>query len=252
MCTTFANSAPLPLVFADSLFANNPSMKADMTACISFYLLVWSPVFWTLGPMLLQSAQERLELVDVELDGSKNKETATNVPERRKLSGKFIISKILSPPVIGSILGVVVGTSSTLQAVFLQSDSIAEPVYGAAQTFASAYLPATILVLAGSMVTVESSNADGNERPAELFDDAGKPMPMASPNGNRQLSWRAILCIAAARFIVSPIITGTLLHFASTRTDLLGPPESRTTAVLVSLLSTLFVFADIVLQSLCV
>jgi predicted permease len=85
MCTTFANSAPLPLVFADSLFANNWLMKADVIACISFYILLWSPISWKVGPRMLETetqlAREAPPLdrdrysrnVEYELDGSKNK-----------------------------------------------------------------------------------------------------------------------------------------------------------------------------------
>jgi predicted permease len=243
MCTTFANSAPLPLVFADSLFADSLSMQADITACISFYLLVWSPVFWTVGPLILQSAPERRELEDVELDelegseGSKNyKETANvsnSVPEgRQHCTTEQIVRKILAPPVIGSIMGVVVGTSPMLQALFLQSDGLGAPMYGAAKTFASAYLPATILILAGSMGAAGNSNDDRNERPAELFGDAGKRKPMSPDGTSRRLSWRAVFCIAVARFVINPILTGVILNVLSTRTNLLGLPDSRTSAVL--------------------
>ena len=43
MCTTFGNSGPLPLIFADALFTG--TVKSDVTACVSFYLLMWSPSF---------------------------------------------------------------------------------------------------------------------------------------------------------------------------------------------------------------
>jgi predicted permease len=253
MCTTFANSAPLPLVFADSLFANNLNMKADVIACISFYLLLWSPIFWTVGPRMLETKSD----LEYELDGSKNKgDTAYvnngSIPESPSrwycsaASVEHMVRKILlTPPVIGSILGVVVGMSPLLQALFLQSDGLAAPVYGAAQTFASAYLPATILVLAGSMVApvveTSSSNADNIDGNEPFDDDAGRrnPMPQAvSPPDNngtsssRQLSWRAISCIAVARFVINPLLTSTILHMVTTRTNLLGPTDSRTCAVL--------------------
>jgi predicted permease len=264
MCTTFANSAPLPLVFADSLFADNLPMKADVIACISFYLLLWSPIFWTVGPRMLEtkSAPDR-ELADVEyeLDGSKNKGDSTSsasIPEspsrhRQHLTASSVeqmVRKILlTPPVIGSIMGVVVGTSPILQALCLRSDGLAAPVYGAAQTFASAYLPATILVLAGSMVAPADkgkaeNEGNGLDRSTERLDDndddddsTRKPMPSVSTpetgsSGSRQLSWRAISCIAVARFVINPILTSTILNVVSTRTKLLGPTDSRTCAVL--------------------
>ena len=48
MSVTFANSAPLPLVLASSLF-DDVQLQGDATACISFYLLVLSPIFYSLG-----------------------------------------------------------------------------------------------------------------------------------------------------------------------------------------------------------
>ena len=51
MCTTFANSGPLPLILSDALFSG--SVLSDVAACISFYLLVWSPLFWTFGKIIL-------------------------------------------------------------------------------------------------------------------------------------------------------------------------------------------------------
>jgi hypothetical protein len=129
-------------------------------------------------------------------------------------------------------------------------------VYGAAQTFGSAYLPATILVLAGSMVaptpSVESKRSshednDGNglEWETEPFDDdAGqRKQPMSalavsppdnssSSSGSRQVSWRAIGCIAVARFVISPMLTSLILTMVTTRTNLLGVQGSRTCAVL--------------------
>jgi hypothetical protein len=44
--------------------------------------------------------------------------------------------------------------------------------------------------------------------------------------------WRAISCIAVARFVINPLLTSTILHMVTTRTNLLGPTDSRTCAVL--------------------
>ncbi|CAN0275682.1 unnamed protein product [Ectocarpus fasciculatus] len=51
MCTSFANSGPLPLLFVDSIFGAHPdaSIVSSAVAYISFYLLGWSPMFWTAG-----------------------------------------------------------------------------------------------------------------------------------------------------------------------------------------------------------
>eukprot|EP00618_Florenciella_parvula_P036885 CAMPEP_0119464516 /NCGR_PEP_ID=MMETSP1344-20130328/79_1 /TAXON_ID=236787 /ORGANISM="Florenciella parvula, Strain CCMP2471" /LENGTH=321 /DNA_ID=CAMNT_0007496729 /DNA_START=54 /DNA_END=1015 /DNA_ORIENTATION=+ len=53
MCTSFGNAGPLPLLFAGSLFANDPTQASRAVAFISFYLLGWSPAFWTKGRSIL-------------------------------------------------------------------------------------------------------------------------------------------------------------------------------------------------------
>jgi hypothetical protein len=51
VCSTFANSGPLPLLFVDALFRSHPdpTLRPRAVAYISFYLLAWSPLFWTYG-----------------------------------------------------------------------------------------------------------------------------------------------------------------------------------------------------------
>lgn len=51
VCSTFANSGPMPLLFVDALFRSHPdpSLRGRAVAYISFWLLAWSPLFWTYG-----------------------------------------------------------------------------------------------------------------------------------------------------------------------------------------------------------
>jgi predicted permease len=295
MACTFGNSAPLPLVFCDSLFFH-PQIKSDVTACISLYLLVWSPVFWSLGPLLLQtnivpssSSNNNINnstpvtttyMADTggDLDGSKNKELVQLSQQQQQSSQSSqhpqtctSWQQIISPPVIGSLLGVLVGYTPLLQDLLLGESGVAAPLFGAAQTFASAYLPATILVLAGSMVATDnatnSSSKNSNssssssstahaasstidDRPSELFDDAGKPKPSVAPalvhyrhgQQQRQPLLRPVLCVALARFVISPVVTGLLVHFLSTHTTLFGNHHGQDGTVVVTRTSAILCF----------
>ena len=56
VCMTFVNSATLPFIFAPALFKEiNNGLMMDVSSCLSFYLLAWSPAFCTYGRHLLLS-----------------------------------------------------------------------------------------------------------------------------------------------------------------------------------------------------
>mmetsp|Transcript_13505 Transcript_13505/g.16362 ORF Transcript_13505/g.16362 Transcript_13505/m.16362 type:complete len:476 (-) Transcript_13505:27-1454(-) len=169
MCTTFANSGPLPLILTDALFRGG--LLSDVAACISFYLLAWSPLFWTFGKIILGLNEESDEASDVQSSRS-------SVVVKQ-------IKSILSPPVMGSILGVIVGSNSVLRNLFISPTGLLAPVFGSLKTFGSAYLPAAILVLSGSLVKKRDPTADA---------------------AKTSLSSKTIVSILLSRFILSPII----------------------------------------------
>lgn len=135
-CTTFANSGPLPLVFTDSLFRNLPdqTILPRSVAYISMYLLTWSPLFWSLGTSIL---------------GDSN---ANSSPEEAR---KRIIKRVVSPPMIGCLSGLIIGLVPALQRLFLSPSGLLNPLLEAMRTLSMAYLPAVVLVLGGSLVPKE-------------------------------------------------------------------------------------------------
>ena len=169
MCTTFGNSGPLPLIFTDALFRN--ALKTDVTACISFYLLMWSPLFWNVGRMILGTYNQA---------GDSNKTGLDKI--------KSEIGKILSPPVIGSILGLLIGGIGCLRTACLQPNGWVAPLYGACNTLGSAYLPAAVLVLAGSLVNNSMKAANG-----------------ATEQVRSGVSTKAVISIMLSRFILAPL-----------------------------------------------
>lgn len=190
MCTTFANSGPLPLILADALFGG--ALLSDVAACVSFYLLCWSPLFWSLGPSILG-------LTDG--DGSE----------------KSIVDKVLgllSPPVMGSILGIVVGSSSIMRNLFITADAPLAPVFGALRTFGVAYLPSAILVLAGSLVKKKEAPSEESE----------------ADNKSTSVHPKTIISLLFSRFLLSPVLalsTVRLLQVA----NLMPVDNARTLAI---------------------
>ena len=173
MCTTFGNSGSLPLIFADALFGSNPVLQSQMAAGISFYLLAWSPLFWTLGKVIL-GAEEKA-------NPDSNQWQAT-------------LKKVLSPPVLGSLAGLVVGMVGPLRTVFLKGWLL--PLYGALQSLGTAYLPAALLVLAGSLISKKAAVV-ATEGEVVAASDA----PTA----------RGMAAIATYRFLISPLLSFSLV-----------------------------------------
>lgn len=197
MCTTFGNSGPLPLLFADALFARtaNNAIQSQVVACISFYLLAWSPLFWSFGKVILgTSSSEESKVI-----GQQNKTLAAKLSQQFKL--------FLSPPVIGSIMGIIIGATPHLRQVFLTG--WAYPFFSALQTLGTAYLPAALLVLAGSLASKKKTTD-------------------AAQSG---LSFKSIGTISLARFILAPC-WALLFLLGLDRLRLLGEAASPARAIL--------------------
>lgn len=201
MCTTFANSGPLPLILADALFSG--PLLTDVAACVSFYLLVWSPLFWTLGKIILG-------LNDEDESASADKGVGSKVIAQ--------VKALLSPPVVGSITGIIVGSSPILRGLFLNAGAPLAPVFGALRTFGLAYLPAAILVLAGSLVKKEEAASPSSSESS------------ASAPSSSSVHPKTIISLLLSRFILSPMLalaTVRLLSFA----NLLPVDNARTLAI---------------------
>jgi auxin efflux carrier family protein len=261
VCSTFGNAAPLPLVFVSSLFSGSPGLHADVTACISFYLLAWSPCFYTIVPLLMDaneeaSAAEREPAIQprakrkddevVEEDG---------VVSRRQLN----LSSVMTPPVLGSVLGILVGSVPFLSRLLLTPHGVAAPVYSAISTFSSAYLPSVLLVLAGSLIDRQTLPpkmvAAINVRTVTLVtnasiqtSDSHRPglasMEVTSLTGRRRTklppaTFKSMVCICLARFLVMPALTlVTLRLFQSLMFDDEVNRRSRTVCSFVVLLES--------------
>jgi len=179
VCMTFQNSGPLPLIFSDALFSGS-QLLTEITACVSFYLLMWTPTYWSYGRSILGTY------------GMDSTEKTTSVMKKvlRELN------KFFSPPVRGATLGLVVGSVPFLRNLLMGKNGVLSPFFGAVKTLGSAYLPAALLVLAGSLVG-SKSNVKGDK----------DVLLEGNQNADRKSSVkvRTILSIMLARFVLAPL-----------------------------------------------
>lgn len=176
ICMTFANSGPLPFIFADALFSGS-KLTTELTSCISFYLLFWTPTYWSYGRSLL---------------GTYGDSSDTDQNFASKAANQ--VKKFFSPPVAGAALGLFAGSVPFLRDAFMGRNSILSPMFGAMQTLGSAYLPAALLVLAGSLVG--SGKGDNVDVSAQEEDEKTE---------DTKMRLRTIVSIMFARFVLGPL-----------------------------------------------
>ena len=183
-CTTFANSGPLPLVFTDGLFRSHPdaTLLPKSVAYVSLYLLGWSPLFWIVGPAILQDSSQ-----------SKKGDPAQQRAE--------LLKRIFSPPVIGSLLGMVVGFIPFLRQHIISPKGLLNPIFESMRTLGTAYLPAVLLVLAGSLLQNNSSAPPQTTDPATEKAKDNAVLKLAS--------------VYLARFLLMPVVAFSLYKLAA-------------------------------------
>ena len=144
-CTAFGNSGPLPLVFVDALLRAHAdqSLLPQSVGYVSLYLLGWSPLFWIIAPAILSD----------ESSG--------------KTDFKTLMKRVISPPVLGSIGGLIVGYVPFLRNLLLPANGLLNPVFEAMRTLGAGYLPAVLLVLAGSLTPTKEEPTPGTVTVAE-------------------------------------------------------------------------------------
>ena len=217
MSCSFANSGPLPLLFADALFRTSAdrTLAPRAVAFISFYLLGWSPAFWTVGRNMLSPPSS----------GSDSGERSEKPPLVSKARLQLVLSnpqtkRILSPPVMGCLLGAIIGGVPILRKTFLGSTAPLRPITDSLSTLGQAYLPAVILTLAGTLHQVLNAGK------ARSTTDTGAAAAAAATAGSTSSSSpykregvslaTKVGALSLARFVAMPL-AGLGLLAAGTR-----------------------------------
>ena len=131
---TFNNPGVLPLLFFDALFRNHadPALYPRLVASTSFYLMGFTPLYWSLGNRIL--------------DGG-------DAADAKPSSLAEAVARVARPPPVLASL-VALGVAATPLATLLVGDGAPlATVFRALERFAGAYLPSASLVLAGSLIS---------------------------------------------------------------------------------------------------
>ena len=192
-CTSFGNSGPLPLVFVDALLKSHSDATylPKSVAYVSLYLLGWSPMFWILAPAFLAPKKDPSKVVD------------------QAAARKELLGRIFSPPVLGSIFGLIVGSVPVIRNLFLPDSGLLNPLFEAARTLGGGYLPAVLLVLAGSLLPVTPTAEE-----AAAAAKAEKSGVAKSSKEETTAFVKLIASIYASRFLLMPTVGFALLAFA--------------------------------------
>jgi predicted permease len=184
----------------------DPTLVSRSAAYISLYLLGWSPLFWIIGPAILQSNSN-----------------ATDSQKDPNKARKELLQRIFSPPVIGSIGGMIVGFIPFLRNLILFGNSPLNVVYEAMKTLGAAYLPAVLLVLSGSLFPPATSSSTTTT---------------ATPSSNTMdiKFLMKVTVIYLSRFLLMPLIGFSLVRLGSTVSPALQTLLSRDRLLLFVLL----------------
>jgi hypothetical protein len=124
----FANAMylPIPLVAAICLifpeYSGNPELKAVGMAYVSMFIIVFSPILWTVGFNIIGE----------------------------KPHNALKISDIITPPLCGIIAGFIVANSPFLKNAFCGDSGFLHPVFTACVSLGNAVVPCAMIVLGGS------------------------------------------------------------------------------------------------------
>lgn len=127
--TGFGNAAymPMSLILAITVifpvFAQDKDSAATGIAYISLYLLTFSPMMWSLGYFILSG----------------------------KKYSEFKLKSLFPPPVIGLLIGAVIGFVPFLKDLFVARSGFLYPVYSAAELIAAPTVALALLVLGGKL-----------------------------------------------------------------------------------------------------
>lgn len=139
VCCGFGNSAALPLLFANALFDGSQQHLAALVSAISFFLIAWTGLFWSLGYSILAGMRDPGSAV-AKKDERRSDAQPTGTPLWR-----MILKRAVSPPLMAALIGLLIGLSP-VRGAFSKS-----PLFAAIQTLGAGYSPAAVLILAGSL-----------------------------------------------------------------------------------------------------
>ena len=193
----FGNAGNLPLVLASSLFRAQPELASRAVSYISFYLLGWSPIFWTLGYIILNPRNRAAPTTQ-----SKSRHAATTVQGRlASIARSPAVGRIMSPPIVGCVCGGIMGSLPVTKRLVVSPSSPLQPMMHALATLARAYTPAASLVLAASLYHRPRLPAKQAASAASARDKGREVAPLTM-----------LGVVALSRFVMNPLLCACMIR----------------------------------------
>jgi predicted permease len=180
-CAAFGNSGVLPLVLTEALFRApypDPTILPRASSYLAFYLLGWSPIFWSLGAAILTGA-----------------DSSAPAGEAR---WQAVARRVASPPIVGALSGLAVGLLCPAW-LLVSPRSPFKLVLTALGNMARAYPPCALLVLAGSLAGGTPSKGSVQSEPAAASASAAPSEPAARELSRAATFVGILACACTAR-----------------------------------------------------
>ena len=180
-CSSFGNSAILPILMTQSFFAkSSPQFYEQCCSYISFYLIGWSPLFWSLGKSYM-------------------------IPNNNNLKKSSSLIPTIPPPVMGVMAGIILGIITPIRQLLLPSSSssnsiitilsmIGSSIYNCVRNFGLAAAPLSLLVLTCSLSLGQRQR---------------------QKQESSSLLWKQWRMVTFMRFVISPLVMWILLQTIS-------------------------------------
>lgn len=196
---SYQNSA-LPLLFCQALFRHAPDNLLMAEGAISFYLIGWTCMFWTLGVKILEDAPPE------DLSAKKEPKGTATGESKQPLSlwpGVWRhLSSIINPPICGAMAGLAFGLIPLLRWLAVPHGGRAHPpplafVFHGLENIGLGALPTSQLVLSGSLaVSLDRQSA---------VKDGGAGLGLQP---EERWSLRDLLTVCGARIFLGPAFCG--------------------------------------------
>ena len=135
----FGNAGVLPFVFVEAMFRNNAQLLQQAYSQTSFFGAGWSPFFWSFVPKVMQISQT----------------TSSTTSDNNSLKEYWQKIKVFfPPPVIGVVVGILIGLSPLCSFLLSRSSQHPAPlaiVYNSFQNLGKCASPLAVLVLTCSL-----------------------------------------------------------------------------------------------------
>lgn len=205
MC--WPNSA-LPLIFCDALFRGHLDGTLVLArGTLAFYLIGWSTMFWS-GAFRLLECVPRLPNEEASDTEAEIVAKPSTVPPSRGSALRILLSRVLSPPVCGILVGLTIGLLPPLRWLLVQEASrpwgggaVFAPILSAIEGLGNAAVPCSTIVLAGSLARGLQDKLQ--KRRASQSLKSGSILNVATSWGLKE-----IVSVVLARGVVSPVLSG--------------------------------------------